>query len=590
MPVSVRSLLFVVACSSAACSGTHDLVGGTDGTTGPDTAADTAPEPGPDTSDPGVEPGVLCGDGVVGPGEECDDGEGNSDEDPDACRLDCLTARCGDGVRDSGEECDGRDVGDATCESLDIGRPSGHLRCFDDCSFDTHMCEPECGNGRRDAGEQCDGLDLAGETCESLGRDGGVLACGTDCRWDERGCLSHPACVRYVDASADPGGDGSSWESAYASLHDAIAGSPTDCELWLAQGSYHAWVTGPEDGFLFDVSKKVFGGFAGDEAFRRERDPAARPTFLEGEDPAGSGDAVYHVVSTVADVVLDGLVIRGGSATGPGTNQDEGGGVFNRRSAPVIIGCILADNAAIKGGGLWSGSGSAPVLLDTIIEGNTAEVGAGAFLDDADVSISGCDFRGNEAGRGGGLYVEDCSPMIAGSWFVANVAEKGAGAYLRSYATAHFTNCVFRDNEASTGGGIYADQYSIVYVGSSTIAFGAGYDVYLTASSNATVVNSILWGTTPPGLNTGDTAQVDWSDVEGGFEGDGNISADPLFADPETGDLSLLPGSPCIDAANGSLAPPEDVLDTPRWDDPDTPDTGRGAEPWVDMGAYEYHP
>jgi hypothetical protein len=53
------------------------------------------------------------------------------------------------------------------------------------------------------------------------------------------------------------------------------------------------------------------------------------------------------------------------------------------------------------------------------------------------------------------------------------------------------------------------------------------------------------------------------------YWGDGNIDADPLFTDPDNGDFTLQPSSPCIDAGD-----PESELD---------PDGS-----WVDMGAYPY--
>ncbi|MCA9715399.1 MAG: DUF4215 domain-containing protein, partial [Myxococcales bacterium] len=69
--------------------------------------------------------GVLeetCGDGFVELGEECDDGEGNSDDAPNACRVDCTLPACGDGVLDDEtEECDdggtvASDGCDASCQ------------------------------------------------------------------------------------------------------------------------------------------------------------------------------------------------------------------------------------------------------------------------------------------------------------------------------------------------------------------------------------------------------------------------------------------------------------------------------------------
>jgi hypothetical protein len=38
--------------------------------------------------------------------------------------------------------------------------------------------------------------------------------------------------------------------------------------------------------------------------------------------------------------------------------------------------------------------------------------------------------------------------------------------------------------------------------------------------------------------------------MQGGWPGDGNIDADPLFVDPLSGDYHLLAGSPCIGAGD----------------------------------------
>ncbi len=97
---------------------------------------------------------------------------------------------------------------------------------------------------------------------------------------------------------------------------------------------------------------------------------------------------------------------------------------------------------------------------------------------------------------------------------------------------------------------------------------------------------------------------VAYTDVEGGQSDvhieaggllnwlDGNIDADPLFVDPDNGDFRLQPGSPCIDAGDNTAVPKGTTTDldgNPRFvDDPDTPDTGFGDPPVVDMGAYEF--
>ncbi|MBN2496018.1 MAG: hypothetical protein JXR96_15605, partial [Deltaproteobacteria bacterium] len=63
----------------------------------------------------------YCGDGVLDEdlGETCDRGAENSNEIPDACRLDCQPARCGDGVLDEGELCDPPESCERMCDDGD---------------------------------------------------------------------------------------------------------------------------------------------------------------------------------------------------------------------------------------------------------------------------------------------------------------------------------------------------------------------------------------------------------------------------------------------------------------------------------------
>ncbi|MCA9441051.1 MAG: hypothetical protein KC964_09620, partial [Candidatus Omnitrophica bacterium] len=78
---------------------------------------------------------------------------------------------------------------------------------------------------------------------------------------------------------------------------------------------------------------------------------------------------------------------------------------------------------------------------------------------------------------------------------------------------------------------------------------------------------------------------IQWSNIQGGWPGEGNIDADPLFMDPENGDFRLQENSPCIDSASSS-GPSTDIEGNPR--PVDIPGVGRdstGDE--FDMGPYE---
>jgi len=104
-----------------------------------------------------------------------------------------------------------------------------------------------------------------------------------------------------------------------------------------------------------------------------------------------------------------------------------------------------------------------------------------------------------------------------------------------------------------------------------------------------TVLNTILWdngsdflGVTPD--------QVSFSlSAQSGFAGvNGNIAADPLFVDPAGRDFHLQAGSPAIDAGTSNGAPSRDLECRERLDDPATSNTGGGANPFFDIGAFEF--
>jgi hypothetical protein len=139
-------------------------------------------------------------------------------------------------------------------------------------------------------------------------------------------------------------------------------------------------------------------------------------------------------------------------------------------------------------------------------------------------------------------------------------------AYLGSPQLA---NCTFGGNTADQGGALFS------------------------LSSTPTLVNCVLWGDWPDEIREsgGADTMVYYSDVQGGWSGPGNVNADPMFVDPVGGDLRLQPGSGCIDAGDNTAVPvgvTTDLDGKPRFlEIPETPDTGYGDVPVVDMGAYE---
>ncbi len=105
----------------------------------------------------------------------------------------------------------------------------------------------------------------------------------------------------------------------------------------------------------------------------------------------------------------------------------------------------------------------------------------------------------------------------------------------------------------------------------------AEYDA-ISPSRNLTIKNSIIrdWISPPSG-----TANVTYSNIIGGFEGEGNIDANPKFGSQ----YKLLPDSPCIDTGTAS----EVLYDIRNVSRPiDIPGVGFDGSVAFDMGAFEF--
>jgi hypothetical protein len=161
-----------------------------------------------------------------------------------------------------------------------------------------------------------------------------------------------------------------------------------------------------------------------------------------------------------------------------------------------------------------------------------------------------------------------------------NRAEQfGAGTMNKTSSSLTVTNCSFSRNYVDTEDG--------------------GSAIFNDATSTLVVINSVLWGDSAPANQgseiQGTVATVSYSNVEGGgYAGNGNINEDPLFIDPNAGNLHVLSDSPCIDAADSTP-----LLDASISQDLDgqmrfvdivgVADTGVGLFTFTDMGAYEFN-
>jgi hypothetical protein len=164
-----------------------------------------------------------------------------------------------------------------------------------------------------------------------------------------------------------------------------------------------------------------------------------------------------------------------------------------------------------------------------------------------------------------------------------NVAFGAGGGIDCSYAVPLIVNCLVAGNEAFywTGGGIggTAHVYGCTIVGNHSFG-GSGGGV----GGPIQIHSSILWANHPDQATV--YTNIQYSDVQGGDPGTGNIDANPLFVDPAADDYHLQAGSPCIDAGDPAYVslPGEVDLDAQRrvWDG------NADGQTRVDMGVDEY--
>ncbi|MFC1604649.1 right-handed parallel beta-helix repeat-containing protein [Planctomycetota bacterium] len=355
-------------------------------------------------------------------------------------------------------------------------------------------------------------------------------------------------------------------------------------------------------------------------------------------------DNAYHVIEasdTDATSILDGFVITGGNANQWGNSHDVGGAIRINRGSPIIRNCRLEDNTALFGGGMYCLEG-APTLINCVISDNSVTFdkyggdGGGIYFDDCNAVLINCTFVNNMAFNvedvndvsfdGGGIYFYRGNPRLTGCQFMGNVASDIGGGMrcYRSVLTA--VNCIFSGNIANGGAAIDTTNSSPTFTNctiSRNIALDTGGAIYNGRGNYPVLTNCILWGNIPDEITFPDSQEMptilNYCVIQGGWTntrwqpiGEGNLDVDPRFIDPNgpdgiagtlDDDLMLLPDSPCIDAGNNMAdtdandiyapgiqpLPGIDVDFYVRWhDDPHTADTGKGTEPIVDIGAYEF--
>lgn len=257
-------------------------------------------------------------------------------------------------------------------------------------------------------------------------------------------------------------------------------------------------------------------------------------TIINGSQPVhpDTASCVLIVDGEGPSTVVQGFTITGGKGTrwfdpaGAGTFR-EGGGILTEGTSPTIQFNIIRNN-------------------------EVGPVGTGMV-----------------SNGGGGIRSGEGGPIIRNNWIHHNKGGGYGGAVVYNYCTGQIYNNLISYNEAGKdfgGGGLWftgTDQNTVVQVFNNTIvhnkstgtgAYGGKGGGIFVFSIKLETKNNIVWANTQTSgtviAKFGSVVNATYSDIQGGYTGNGNLNLDPLFSD--TTWFSLKNTSPCVDTGDPS--------------------------------------
>ncbi|MCA9435636.1 MAG: right-handed parallel beta-helix repeat-containing protein [Candidatus Omnitrophica bacterium] len=292
----------------------------------------------------------------------------------------------------------------------------------------------------------------------------------------------------FVRASAPVGGTGESWETAFRSLQAALVIARPSDEIWVAAGLYDV----PVD---IEPGLRVYGGFAGTETHRTERDPVENLTVIEDE-------ARGRMVLLTDATVLDGFSIGGSLVVGP-------------HSTATIRDCSIfgypRNEPFDLNGGVYCEEASTVLLERCDI---SSHPDSGVLCMESTMTLLTCSIRDNDYG----VYVLDNSETLM---------------------AIRMDNCLVLDSD-------YSGVRGSSVLRNCTVD-GGDFSINTSESRKIEVMNSILADGIKEVYRPGGALpdKIAFSYVQGSHP-----ASDPGFADPESGDYTLALDSPLIDAGN----------------------------------------
>lgn len=389
--------------------------------------------------------------------------------------------------------------------------------------------------------------------------------------------------IYRVNPDATGTANGSTWEDAFTTLDAAIAARPAGIEtaggdtleIWVKAGDYPTSVS---NGYFMYQDINVYGGFAGTETAREQRDWETNVTTLK---PSGAGKPIIQKYSLNAAAIRsaewDGFTLTGV------TGAAGAGGAVQLQRGCTLRNCTITGNISTSGQGIvfmYPGA-----VLENCVISNNSQTGA---------------FSGVLVGHWTGTQpgsTSDHAKII--NCVVVNNQSTGSGIVgcLAPYSVDIYNTLIANNTAKGAGGGIVIGSASGVTASTiinctvvnnvSTDSEQSGISL-LSNASGSSIVNTIVAGNNVK--ISANTVDISYTAVKDSlFAGTGNIKlTSNQFLNPTTTagylenlpayDWSLLNTSAAINAGLNSavLAGITDLAGNTRI-----------QKETVDLGAYE---
>lgn len=416
---------------------------------------------------------------------------------------------------------------------------------------------------------------------------------------------------------------GDDWSRAKRTVGAALSAATSGDEIWVGAGRYAERIQ-LKDGV------SLYGGFAGHETERHQRDWTTHFSILDGQrggvvvliqNAAGpqtrldgfqitGGKAIHGggvKIDTSAPVIANNL-IHGNETDGAGAglsvwagqpvstsltrypeivgnviaensaigSEGDGGGIAVVSSSPRITGNIIVRNEATRnGGGICCWRSHAPTIANNLIQANSASVPYSLRTDDGALSTGGGGLFASATDLDG-RPIDDAvsAPLVVNNVWLANGAAQGGGLCLVDSIRTDLGVARVVNNTivANHGAGISWSHRTVV-IENNLVAFNTvGLEQWPGIHTGFTNRFNCLYGNSVQDRRADYLGLADLTGI------DGNLRADPLLANARIGEVHLQPDSPCVDAGAPGNTPDD-------WTDIDGQARRIGGR--IDIGADE---